>query len=162
MAASSPAVSSAPAPSSLAAASSVLPCAPYSPAPSISIGSAVDGSEERRREKNQSKIQEKKIRRRRTQGKVFGQVNYLCQDLQLRSRPPQDRRCCPLPESSPLPESAPLPGTPPLAALSKQMALRDQLPGAPDVAALLLHKSTSKISTKKKALKRARQQKAKL
>ena len=40
------------------------------------------------------------------------------------------------------------------------MALRDQLPGAPDVAALLLHKLTSKISTKEKALMRARQQKA--
>ena len=62
----------------------------------------------------------------------------------------------------PLPESAPLPGTPPLAAQSKQVALRDRPPGGPDEAALLLHKSTSKISTKEKALKRARQQKAKL
>ena len=40
----------------------------------------------------------------------------------------------------------------------KQMALRDQLPGAPDVAALLLRKSINKISTKEKALMRARQQ----
>ena len=31
----------------------------------------------------------------------------------------------------------------------------DQLPGAPDMAALLLHESTSKISTKEKALMRA-------
>ena len=40
------------------------------------------------------------------------------------------------------------------------MAFRDQLPDAPDVAALLLHKSTSKISIKEKALTCARQQKA--
>ena len=36
----------------------------------------------------------------------------------------------------------------------------DQLPGAPDMAALLLHKSTSKKSITEKALMRARQQKA--
>ena len=108
------------------------------------------------------KIQERKNERSRTQGKVFGQVDYLRQDLQLRPQLPQDQQCRPLPESPPLPESAPLPGTPPLAAQSKQVALRDRPPGAPDEAALLLHKSTSKISTKEKALKRARQQKAKL
>ena len=61
------------------------------------------------------KIQERKNERSRTQGKVFGQVDYLRQDLQLRSRPPQDQRCCPLPENSPLPENASLPGNPPLA-----------------------------------------------
>ena len=54
------------------AASSLLPRAPSSPASSVSIGSVADGSEERRREKSQAKIQERKFRRIRTQGKISG------------------------------------------------------------------------------------------
>ena len=47
-----------------------------------------------------------KVRRTKTQGQVFRQVDYLCWDLRSRSQPPEDRWCRPLPESSPLLESA--------------------------------------------------------